>query len=310
MKFCCQEDDMSNQQRGRASRLARESAKRTLRRYGEATAGLRRGPDFVIIGAKRGGSTSMYKYVLEHPLIQPLFPRRQHIKGPHYYDTGYAHGLTWYRSHFPVEVAGRQAIRPFSPLSICGEASPYYMFHPLAPERLARDFPGVRIIAVLRDPVERAYSHFKERTHHGGETLSFEDALAAESDRLRGEAERIVADPAYVSAEHEHHSYLAQGRYLDMLPRWFRLFPSDQFHIALSEEFYADPDREVNAVWNFLGLPPHELRSRFKHNYMPSADMLPETRVRLQESLADHHRGLADLLGRPLPWPVKAEPVP
>ena len=224
---------MTSQARGPASRAVRESAKRLLRIYGELTTGLRRGPDFVIIGAKRGGSTSLYNYVLEHPSIAPLFPGRQHIKGPHYYDTGYARGLTWYRSHFPIEIAGRQAVRPLIRPSICGEASPYYLFHPLAAERLARDFPEVRIIVVLRDPVERAYSHFKERTHHGGETLSFEDALAAEEDRLRGEAERIVAEPSYLSAEHENHSYLAQGRYLDMLPRWFSLFPREQFHIAV-----------------------------------------------------------------------------
>ena len=300
---------MTSQERGPASRAVRETAKRLLRTYGELTTGLRRGPDFVIIGAKRGGSTSLYNSVLEHPGIAPLFPSRQHIKGAHYYDTRYARGLTWYRSHFPIEIAGRQVVRPFVRPSSRGEASPYYLFHPLAAERLARDFPDVRIIVVLRDPVERAYSHFKERTHHGGETLSFEEALAAEDDRLRGEAERIVAEPGYLSVEHENHSYLAQGRYLDMLPRWFSLFPREQFHIAVSEEFYADPDRHVNEVWKFLGLPPRRLQSRVRHNYLPSAGMAPETRLLLQESLIEHNRALADLLGRPLPWPAAAESI-
>jgi len=298
---------MTLHERSPLSRSVRESAKYVLRTYGELTAGLRRGPDFVIIGAKRGGSTSLYNYVLEHPSIVPLFPSRQHVKGAHYYDTRYTRGLTWYRSHFPVEIAGRQASRPLGRGSICGEASPYYLFHPLAADRLARDFPEVRIIVSLRDPVERAYSHFKERTHHGGETLSFEDALAAEEDRLRGEAERIVAEPGYLSAEHENHSYLAQGRYLDMLPRWFSLFPREQFHITVSEEFYAAPDRHVNEIWKFLGLPSGRLESRFRHNYMPSADMAPQTRLRLQKSLVEHNRGLAELLGRPLPWPAAAE---
>ena len=136
-----------------------------------------------------------------------------------------------------------------------------------------------------------------------------EDALAAEEDRLRGEAERIVAEPGYLSVEHENHSYLAQGRYLDMLPRWFSLFPREQFHIAVSEEFYADPDRHVNEVWKFLGLPPRRLQSRVRHNYLPSAGMAPETRLLLQESLIEHNRALADLLGRPLPWPAAAESI-
>jgi hypothetical protein len=300
---------MTGHDRSAASRAVREAAKRTLRSYGELTASRRRGPDFVIIGAKRGGSTSLYNYLLEHPGIAPLFPRRQHIKGAHFYDTRYVRGLTWYRSHFPIEVAGRQLARPHIAPAICGEASPYYLFHPLAAERLASDFPDVRIVVFLRDPVERAYSHFKERTHHGGETLSFEQALDAEPDRLRGEHERIIAEPGYLSAEHENHSYLAQGRYLDMLPRWFSHFPREQFHIAVSEEFYGDPNRHVNDVWRFLGLPPRQLRSTIRHNYLPSAGMAAETRQHLRESLAEHNRGLAELLGRQFPWPAGMEAV-
>jgi hypothetical protein len=295
---------MTGTERGPIKRAVRESAKTVLRRYGQLTAGLRRGPDFVIIGAKRGGSTSLYRYVLEHPNVLPLFPSRQHIKGIHYYDTGYARGLTWYRSHFPVDIGGRPQARPRASRGVCGEASPYYLFHPLAAERLARDFPDVRIIAVLRDPVERAYSHFKERTHHGGETLTFEDALDAEELRLRGEAERILAEPGYLSAEHENHSYLAQGRYLEMLQRWFSFFAPEQVHVALSEDLYAEPDKQVNEIWEFLGLRPHRLQSRLRHNYLPGPDMVPETRQRLQKAFTEHNQQLADLLGRPLPWPT------
>jgi hypothetical protein len=300
---------MQQQNRGPANRAARQSAKYVLRGYGVATAALRRGPDFVIIGAKRGGSTSLYRYVLEHPSIQPIFPGVIHLKGVHYYDTNYGRGLRWYRSHFPLQAGGRHLARPGIRPAISGEASPYYLFHPLAAERLARDFPDVRIIVVLRDPVERAYSHFKERTHHGGETLDFEQALDAEEGRLLGEAERIVAEPGYRSAEHENHSYLAQGRYLDMLPRWFGLFGRDQFHIAVSEDFYADPERHVNEVWKFLGLPPGRLASRVRHNYLPAPGISPQTRQRLQAGLADHNRGLEDLLGCSLPWPAAAQPV-
>lgn len=300
---------MTAQARGPASHAARETAKRMLRQYGVLTSGLRRGPDFVVIGAKRGGSTSLYRYVLEHPAIQPLFPGRQHIKGVHYYDTRYDRGLAWYRSHFPLQAGGRHLARPGASPVICGEASPYYLFHPLAAQRLAADYPDVKIIVFLRNPADRAYSHFKERTHHGGETLSFEEALDAEPARLAGETERIIAEPGYLSAEHENHSYLAQGRYLDMLPRWFELFPREQIHISVSEDFYADPDRHVNRAWEFLGLPPGQLRSRVRHNYLPAADMRPETRQRLQDSLAEHNKGMEDLLGRSLPWQESREPA-
>ena len=300
---------MTQQAKGPVSRATRQVTKKVLRCYGEVTFGLRRGPDFVIIGAKRGGTTSLYNYLLEHPSIQPLFPGRQHIKGVHYYDSNYACGLRWYRSHFPLEANNRHIVRPGLRPAIAGEASPYYLFHPLAAERLARDFPTMQIIVNLRDPVERAYSHYKEQRYHGRETLSFEAALDAEDDRLRGEADRIAAKPGYVSVAHEHHSYLTQSLYLDMLPRWFALFPSEQFHIMASEDFYVDPDRHVNEVWRFLGLPPRKLVSRTRHNHQAAPDIQPETRQRLQDAIADHNRGLEDLLGRSLPWPASKQPA-
>ena len=281
---------------------ARDGTKRALRGYGELTSGLRTAPDFVIIGAKRGGTTSLYNYLLEHPSISPLFPGRQHIKGIHYFDSEYARGLRWYYSHFPLAVAGHVLARPWASPAIAGEASPYYLFHPLAAQRLRDEVPDVRIIVSLRDPVERAYSHYKERVRHGAEPLSFEDALAAEPGRLSGEAERIVRDPSYRSKAHEDHSYLAQGRYLDMLPRWFALFPREQFHIVASEEFYADPERVVNDAWSFLGLPPGRLRSRKRYNYSPAPEIRPATRRRLQAAFAAHNKGLEELLERALPW--------
>jgi hypothetical protein len=291
------------------SRAARGASKGSLRRYGEITADLRGEPDFVIIGAKRGGTTSLYNYLLEHPSISPLFPGRQRIKGPHYFDSEFARGQRWYRSHFPLEAGGRHLVRPWVVPAITGEASPYYLFHPLAAQRLARQVPDVRLIILLRDPVERAYSHYKERARHAAEPLSFEDALDAEAARLHGEAERITAEPGYRSTAHEDHSYLAQGRYLDMLQRWFALFPRNQFHIAASEEFYADPDRVVNDAWSFLGLAPGRLQSRTRHNYHPAPGIQPGTRQRLQLAFAEHNRELERLLGRALPWPAAALPA-
>ena len=103
---------MPQQVRGPVNRAARATAKQVLRRYGEITSGFRSRPDFVIIGAKRGGTTSLYNYVLEHPSIRPLFPGRVHLKGVHYYDSNYDHGLRWYRSHFPQRVGGHYLVQP------------------------------------------------------------------------------------------------------------------------------------------------------------------------------------------------------
>jgi hypothetical protein len=290
---------------------ARAGVKSVLRGCGTLTSGLRPGPDFIIIGAKRGGTTSLYNYLLQHRDVRPLFPGRQRIKGAHFFDSEFSRGPRWYRSHFPLTVGGRALARPLAAASLAGEASPYYLFHPLAAERLARAYPAARLIVLLRDPAERAYSHYKERVRHGAEPLSFADALDAEPDRLRGEAARIVAEPGYRSTEHEDHSYLAQGRYLDMLPRWFELFGKDQFYLAASEDFYADPGRITNEVWTFLGLPPAAAISRRRFNYHRAPDIDAATRQRLTQAFAEHNRELERLLGRALPWAGRAsrEPV-
>jgi RNase P protein component len=282
------------------NRGVRTAAKRALREYGTLTAGLRAGPDFVVIGAKRGGTTSLYNYLLEHPAIRPLFPSRQRIKGVHYFDSNYRRGDRWYRSHFPIATYRGDHRAEHA---IVGEASPYYLFHPLAAERLAAAYADVKIIMLLRDPVERAYSHYKERVRNGGEPLSFADAIMAEPDRLRGEAERIVIQPGYLSIAHENHSYLAQGRYLDMLPRWFGLFRPDQFYIGASEDFYADPQSVVTDVWEFLGLAPALLASRKRYNYHDAADLDPALRARLRSEFEAHNHALQELLHRRLPWP-------
>jgi hypothetical protein len=278
----------------------RTATKRALREYGMLTVGLRAGPDFVVIGAKRGGTTSLYNYLLEHPSVRPLFPSPQRIKGVHYFDSRYRLGDRWYRSHFPMAIRGRDHTAEHP---IAGEASPYYLFHPLAAQRLAAAYPEVKIIMLLRDPVERAYSHYKERVRNGGEWLSFADAIIAEPDRLQGEAERIVSQPGYLSIAHENHSYLAQGRYMDMLPRWFSLFRPDQFYIGASEDFYADPQRIANEVWAFLGLPPAPLASRRRYNYHEAPDLDPASRARLRSEFEPHNRALQELLHRRMPWP-------
>ena len=277
-----------------------QTAKQVLRRYGEATSA----------SAARAGLRHHRREAGRHHLA-PQLPARASVhpaalsraastsRASTTTTRTTTRGLRWYRSHFPLEAGGRHLARPGQRPAIAGEASPYYLFHPLAAERLARDFPDVRIIVNLRDPVERAYSHYKEQLFQGRETLSFEAALDAEDERLRGEAERIAAEPGYRSTAHEHLSYLAQSRYLDMLPRWFSLFPRDQFHITASEDFYADPDRHVNDIWRFLGLPPRELVSRTRHNHQQAPGIAPETRQCLLDAFAEHNRRPGGAAGAP-----------
>lgn len=274
-----------------------------IRGFGIATAWMRPGPDFLLIGGKRAGSTSLYFALLEHPRIMPLFPsarllpKNNHTKGVHYFDQHHDRGNTWYRSHFPA-TPGRRG-------KLAGEGSPYYLFHPLAPARAAREAPDAKILLTVRDPAERAFSHYRERRREGAEPLeTFEEALAAEEGRLAGEEARIVEDPGYHSYAHEQQSYRAQGEYAPCLRRWLKHFPADQVHVLVAEEFYADPQTACDGVARFLGLDPAPLPAAAGRawNAAPSDLLIPETREALKDHYAPFNEDLAGLLNRELPW--------
>ena len=142
-----------------------------LRQWAIATAGQRPVPDLLVIGAKRGGTTSLWKYLEEHPGVLHNFPRAENIKGTYFFSTYYDRGERWYRSHFPSDVARSVARRRLGYDPIAGESTPYYLYHPLAPARGGGSWrPNAIVVALLRDPVERAFSHWKERRQHA-ETL-------------------------------------------------------------------------------------------------------------------------------------------
>lgn len=287
--------------RSRPGTAATTAAKRGLRLVGLATADLRPGPDLLVVGAKRGGTTSLWRYLSEHPGVLATFPQAQQIKGTYFFDEEWHRGERWYRSHFPTTARRRLAERRLGHPVVAFEASPYYLFHPLAPERARQVVPDALVVAVLRDPVERAFSHWKERRNHT-EVLGFAEALAAEEGRTRGEEARLVADPTATSMAHRHQTYVAQGCYAPMLERWFAAFGRDRVLVAPSEELYADPQGFCDQVTDRLGLPRHRLASVDPWNAEPSADMDPAIRAELTIRLTPHVLATEALLGRSLPW--------
>jgi len=287
--------------RGRAETALRETAKHTLHAYGRATAPLRAHPDFLLIGAKRGGTTSLWAYLSEHPDVLTMFPRAEKLKGLYYFDEQFTRGDAWYRSHFPMRARRERPTRRGT-RTVVGEATPYYLYHPLAPTRAHAVVPNAQILVALRDPVERAYSHYKERLRNDTEPLSFADAIAAEPARLAGEAERIVAEPGYVSFAHRHQSYVDQGRYAPMLERWFDAYGADNVLVEISEEMYADPQATCDRVTDRLRIARHPLADTSAHNAEPARGLDPAVRAELTELLAPDIRATELLLGRTLPW--------
>ncbi len=267
-------------------KLAGRAAARGL---GRATAGLRMRPGFLIVGAQRAGTTALYRSLVEHPQVRPpLFH-----KGVHYFDVAYDRGPRWYGGHFPLRRPGH---------ALTGEASPYYLHHPCAAERIAADLPGVRVVALLRDPVERAYSAHRHELERGFETEDFETALDLEPQRLAGEVERLRRDPSYRSFAHQHHAYVDRGHYAEQLQRYLDRVGRGRLLVLDSETWFSRPEEEYARLVDFLGLDPWRPARFEKVNARPRSPMAEATRRRLQEHFAPHDDALERLTGTVPGW--------
>ncbi|MCF6341209.1 MAG: sulfotransferase domain-containing protein [Bacteroidales bacterium] len=246
-------------------------------------------PDFIIIGAQKGGTSSLFSYLKQHSQLQ--LPNKKEI---HFFDNHYLKGVSWYRSHFPLNIFDNNKT---------GEASPYYLFHPHAPQRVFQHCPKVKLIVMLRNPTDRAYSHYMMQNKRKFDPLhTFEEAIAAEESRLRVETLRLENEPFYNSVHHQRLSYLERGKYYTQLNRWFLYFQTHQFLFIKSEIFFDDPLKELQRVYAFLDIKkenPPDLSPQNVNDYEPMKD---KTRGILNEYFADENKKLAGLLGNDFLW--------
>jgi len=232
-------------------------------------------PDFVIIGAQKCGTTAFYRLLTKHPHVEPAG-----LREVHFFDRTdrFEKGAKWYRRCFPSP-QWRNGRR-----SITGEKTPYYLFHPDVPRRMAEVVPLVRLIVLLRNPVDRAYSHYHHATspmrgNRRTEHRSFEEAI-----------------------EQKDSSYLPRGIYVDQLLRWSEYFSKEQMLVLKSEDFFSHTTETLRSVQDFLDLPyqqldlpPRETRDRYE-------PMDPETRRRLETYFEPHNQRLYEYLGVDFGW--------
>lgn len=255
-------------------------------------------PLFLIIGTQKGGTTSLYQYLLQHPQI-----RAAQQKEVHFFDLNYDRGDAWYLDQFLSTDQGLSTNpmiphRPTPSLiqGITGEASPYYLLHPLVPQRAAAFNPTFKLIVLLRDPVDRALSQYYHEVRWGFESLSLAEAIAQEADRLAGELEKFAVDPHYKSYPLQHYSYVLRGIYVDQLQQWQRYFPAQQILILNSEKFYKFPQPAMDRVTDFLEIPRSEFQGFQPFNAGSYRQTDPDPEVeRVREHLRD--RFLAPNLG-------------
>ncbi len=276
-----------------------QPATQKLARYvGMATPGLHMTPSFLICGAQRCGTTSMYQAMRAHPAVMRPTAR----KGVHYFDTGFQHNLNWYLGHFPFKLQAAALRRKVGRNPMTFESSPYYLFHPLSADRIARTLPDVKIVILLRDPVERAYSAHAHELARGYETEPFERALELEDERLAGEEQKLIDQPNYISHAHQHQAYVHRGYYFYQVQRMITAVGSDRVHVVDSEDFFTNPEPVWNEVLDYLGLPHEAGREFRRHNARPRSAMPESLRRSLHDRYAETDEQLTQWWGRVPSW--------
>ena len=287
-----------------AGELLKRPLRPGLRRFRSATARRRILPSFLVLGAQRAGTSTLFFHLRQHPEISGPRGAEKSVDWPkelHFFDEKFGKGVDWYRAFFPLE-ASRSLARRRGRDRIAGEATPNYLFHPQAPPRAAEVLPSARLIALLRDPVERAYSHYQLMHRTGRENLTFVDALAAEAERLAGERDAMQTVPDFRGPHHRHHAYVARGLYAEQLERWLDHFSREQLLVIRAEDFRDRPAEIFAQTLAFLGVQPW-MPARFE--LRNAAVYTPIDRAlgaELAERFAESNRRLARLLGRDLGW--------
>jgi hypothetical protein len=249
-------------------------------------------PDFIIIGTQKGGTTYLYDELMKQPGF--VGARTKEI---HFYDSYYHRGAGWYRAFFPRKAARRGA----GPV-LAGEASPSYLFHPHAARRASVVTPKAKFIVLLRNPVERAYSHYHHEVRLGYEHLSFAEAIEQEAQRLAGELERMQADDTYTSHAYMHFSYLARGRYLEQLRTWHCYFSKEQILVLTTEQLQKDTPGTIGRVGAFLGLRNWTPVQSITPKIFPYPRLEADVRQRLTDYFAPYNQALFDYVGADYGW--------
>lgn len=265
------------------------------------TAPWRARPDFLIVGAQRAGTTTLYRALADHPAVR--FPRL--TKSLHWFDVDYHRPESWYRAGFPLRSSVERATRALGERVVVGEAAPYYGFHPFVPQRIAEHLPEVRLVMILRDPVTRAWSQFHHERARGWEPLAdFGAALDAEAVRLDG-AEAVLAGRPGHHLAHQHQSYVARGRYAEQVQRLWAAVGREQVLVLYTEDLERRPQPTLDALHDFLGVHRRQVEPG-RWNPRSAGTIPDEHAEQIRALTADSDAWLAENLPTPPPWRAAA----
>jgi len=232
----------------------------------------------------KAGTTSLFEYLGSHPNVRK--PRTKEI---HFFDRNWEKGVRWYARRFPLAHT-----IPSRGLTL--DVTPSYLFDPHAPSRAADVVPNARVVVLLRDPIARAYSHYRHTRRNGHEDLTFDEALARETARTAPERDRYTHAGGRPDKALFRFSYAARGYYADQLARWLEHYPADRVLVLLAERLFADPAASTRRAAEFLGLPEADLDVGEAFNTGGSSDPIPpDIEHELRQHFAPYNANLAHL---------------
>ena len=265
-------------------------------------------PDFLVIGAQRSGTSSLYKYLGQHPSVVPSIR-----KETEFFTSRHDEGEDWYRAHFPLKLgapAGADAGR-----RLTFEADPSYLLDPRAPVRASRMVPDAKIVVLLRDPVARAISHYNHNVRIGQEDASLSEALDLEESRLRGEVERMFHDPEYPAKPYLRYSYATRGLYAEQLERWLEFYPAERVRVVHSADLFENTPDVYQWILDFLEIPHWQPRTFSNFSYIGNGNgngngngtsngngADPNVEQRLRELFAPYNDRLYTLIDQDFGW--------
>ena len=251
-------------------------------------------PDFIIIGSMKCGTTSLYYDICEHPCASPAA-----YDEIGFFDSNFHLGLNWYRSMFPTK-RRIEDIRRKEGVAITGEDTPFYFWNPVAAKRIQKLLPNIKLITILRNPIDRAYSEYQDLVSSESNSPSFETFIENEINTRRKDSSLITEENFEIF--NQKNSYLLKGIYVDQLKIWAGLFPKEQIFTLSTENLNSEPITALESVFQYLNLPDYKIKNIQHQKQKKYVPMNSQTRKILIEFFKPHNERLFKFIGKKFDW--------
>lgn len=250
-------------------------------------------PDFLVIGVGRSGTTSLYYYLDQHPSI---------VKSSYdeigFFDDNFHLGLSWYRSMFTT-IFTKFLIKLKTKYFMTYEVTPWYVRRPWTARRIKKIFPNIKLIIVLRNPIDRTYSHYHLSTQND-EKRDFKVVIKEDMKNI-SQWNITEKNDSYFSNQVQN-SKLARGFYYEQIIPWFELFSKEQIMIISSEDLASKTQSTLREIFSFLELPIYDIKNTEKVNVSKYSKMDQEIRNLLIDFFRPYNEKLFEYLNREFDW--------